>query len=113
MRLTLNCRDTPAVRAPLGGEVQPLHLPCEAFPVQIAGRRLELGPVFVSHPEAAVAADSREPALAALTAGRGDGVEVGVRPVGGGRFRLVLQRSPSGSGMTPVPLGLPGFREPH
>ncbi|MDH6222887.1 hypothetical protein [Streptomyces pseudovenezuelae] len=113
VRLTLNGRDTPATRALLGGEVQPLHLPCEAFPVQIAGRRLELGPVFVSHPEVAVAAGSRGPALAALTAGRGDGVEVGMRPVGGGRFRLVLQRSPNGSGMTPVPLGLPGFREPH
>ncbi|MEV5898394.1 hypothetical protein [Streptomyces sp. NPDC052127] len=80
--------------------------------MQIAGRHLELGPVFVSHPEAAVAADSRGPALAALTTGRGDSVEVGVRPVGGGRFRLVLQNSPSGSGMAPVPPGLPGYREP-
>ncbi|WP_405764651.1 hypothetical protein OHU34_03620 [Streptomyces sp. NBC_00080] len=113
VRLTLNGRDTPATRALLAGEVQPLHLPCGAFPVQIAGRHLELGPVFVSHPEAAVAADSRGPALAALTAGSGDGVEVGVRPVGGGRFRLVLQNSPSASGTTPVPLGLPGYREPH
>ncbi|MFE7935570.1 hypothetical protein ACFU6S_43990 [Streptomyces sp. NPDC057456] len=116
VRLTLNGRDTPAARALLGGEVQPLHLPCGAFAVQIAGRRLELGPVFVSHPEVAVAAESRGPALAVLTAGRGDGVEVGVRPVGGGRFRLVLQNSPTttaASGTTPVPLGLPGYREPH
>ncbi|MFI1700723.1 hypothetical protein ACH419_32820 [Streptomyces bobili] len=72
--------------------------------------------MFVSHPEAAVAADSRGSALAALTAERGDGVEVGVRPVDGGRFRLILQRYPTAtaaSEMTPVPLGLPGYREQH
>ncbi|MEU1534938.1 hypothetical protein [Streptomyces fagopyri] len=51
--------------------MRPLHQPCGAFAVQIAGRRLELGPVVVSHPKATGTADSRGAALAALTAGRG------------------------------------------
>ncbi|MFJ3673896.1 hypothetical protein ACIPSE_46405 [Streptomyces sp. NPDC090106] len=113
VRLALNGRDIPATRAVLEGKERSLHVSCEAFSVQIAGRRLDLGPVFVSHPQVAVVEESRGPALAALTAGHGDGVEVGLRPVDGGRFRLVLQNSPASAGTTPVPLGLPGYREPH
>lgn len=111
--ITLNGQDSPAVRALLGGEPQAAWLPCEAFAVQVSGRRLELGPVVVFHPEAAVEPDSGDRALATLAAGHGDGTKVSLRPVGGERFRLVLQRSITGSEMTPVPLRLPGFPEPR
>lgn len=112
-RITLNGHDSPAVRALLSGEPHAVQLPCDAYTVQFAGRRLELGAVVVFHPKAAVEPDSGSAAVAALDAGRGDGTEVAVRPADGGRFRLMLQHSVTGPEPTPVPLELPGYPEPR
>ncbi|MEV7282983.1 hypothetical protein AB0O01_00165 [Streptomyces sp. NPDC093252] len=112
-RITLNGRDSPVVRALLSGEPHPVRLPCGAFTVPFAGRRLELGPVLVFHPRATAEPDSGGKALAALGAGRGDGAVVSIRPTDGQRFRLLLQRSVTGPEATPVPLELPGFPEPR
>ncbi|MFE3830220.1 hypothetical protein [Streptomyces sp. NPDC059092] len=112
VRVTFNGRDTPAVRARLGGEPHAVWLPFEEFTLQIAGRRLELGPVIVFHQKAAVEPDSGRAALTALDAGRGNGAEATLRPADGERFRLVLQRSVTGPEPVPVPLELPGFPEP-
>ncbi len=79
-RITLNGRDSPVVRALLSGEPHPVRLPCGAFTVPFAERRLELGPVLVFHPRATAEPDSGAKALAALGAGRGDGAEVSIRP---------------------------------
>ncbi|MFI1415677.1 hypothetical protein ACH4Y0_38035 [Streptomyces sp. NPDC020707] len=112
-RITLNGHDSPAVRALLSGEPHAVQLPCEAYTVQVAGRRLELGAVGAFHPEAAVEPDSARAARTALEAGRGDGAEVAVRPADGGRFRMMLQRSLTGPEPVPVPLELPNFPEPR
>ncbi|MFE1797743.1 hypothetical protein ACFW9L_16455 [Streptomyces sp. NPDC059517] len=101
------------MRALLSGEPHAVQLPCEAYTVQVAGRRLELGAVVAFHPEAAVEPDSARAARTALDAGRGDGAEVAVRPADGGRFRLMLQRSLTGSEPVPAPLELPNFPEPR
>ncbi|MEW1681744.1 hypothetical protein [Streptomyces sp. NPDC093594] len=83
-----------------------------AFALTLAGRHLELGPVHFYHPHVTVDEEDRRRALAALEAGRGQGCEITVRPVGGECFRHLRDAAP-GSGWTPVPLELPGLTEPR
>lgn len=113
MSFTLTGENSPGLRALLSGEQQSVRCSTEEFAVTLAGRRLRLGPVLVFHPRVATEQKDGQRALAALDAGRGDGCKVTVRPVDGGRFRMLLQNAATSAEQAPVPLGLPGFPEPR
>ncbi|WP_040905006.1 hypothetical protein [Streptomyces griseoflavus] len=112
-RFTLNGQDSPTLRSLLSGEPHAVRGSIAAFALTLAGRHLELGPVHFYHPHVTVETEDGRRALAALEAGRGEGCEVTVRPVGGECFRHLLRDAAPGSGWTPVPLELPGFTEPR
>ncbi|MGW5136218.1 hypothetical protein [Streptomyces sp. NPDC004135] len=112
-RFTLNGQDSPTLRSLLSGEPHAVRGSSAAFALTLAGRHLELGPVHFYHPHVTVDEEDGRRALAALGAGRGEGCEVTVRPVGGECFRHLLHDAAPGSGWIPVPLELPGFTEPR
>ncbi|WP_411076574.1 hypothetical protein [Streptomyces sp. cmx-4-7] len=112
-RFTLNGEDSSVLRALLSGETHALRGGSDEFAVTLAGRHLDLGPVFFFHPRVAADAEGSRPALSALEAGHGDGQKVTVRPADGERFRLILQSSPADAEQAPVSLRLSGFPEPR
>ncbi|MFE5732429.1 hypothetical protein ACFQ7A_16160 [Streptomyces sp. NPDC056528] len=112
-RFTLNGEDSSVLRALLSGETHALRGGSDEFAVTLAGRHLDLGPVFFFHPRVAADAEGSRPALSALEAGHGDGEKVTVRPADGERFRLILQSSPADAEQAPVSLRLSGFPEPR
>ncbi|MFF7216848.1 hypothetical protein ACFZAU_41110 [Streptomyces sp. NPDC008238] len=111
LTVTLNGDDHPALRAALSGEPQSVRVLDPQFTLTLAGRTLSLGEVMAFHTQ--VVAEDGPAALAALDAGQAEGQRVALRPIDGQRYRLCLRNVDPHRPLVPVPLGLPGYPEPH
>ncbi|MDX3357667.1 hypothetical protein PV703_31110 [Streptomyces sp. ME01-24h] len=111
LTVTLNGDDHPALRAVLSGEPQSVRVLDPQFTLTLAGRTLPLGEVMAFHTQ--VVAEDGPAALAALDAGQAEGRRVALRPIDGQRYRLCLRNVDPHRPLVPVPLGLPGYPEPH
>ncbi|MEV2193640.1 hypothetical protein AB0I02_22020 [Streptomyces phaeochromogenes] len=110
--ITLNGQDSPVLRTVLGPQPQCLGFSPPGFEVPVGGHTLDIGPVHLFH--ARVTADNGQQAIAALKAGRANDTKVVFRPQDGEHFRLYLADAPDDSRpLAPVPLGLPGYPDPH
>ncbi|MDH2412367.1 hypothetical protein ACG5V6_24225 [Streptomyces chitinivorans] len=110
LTITLSGEDGPDLRSLLGGEPRSIRVVTGEYPVTVAGRGLDIGPVIVFHPR--VTAEDGHAALAALDAGRAAGHRVVLRPADGEHYRI-CRRSGDDRPLAPVPLGLDGYPEPR
>jgi hypothetical protein len=90
--LTLSGTDTPELRETLTNTGQFVQLNRDPYEIEIDGRSLPIGPVYVVHPEAV--AENATEAIEALQAGNADGFHLRIRPAADKYFYLALADRP-------------------
>lgn len=90
--LVLSGTDTPELRESLCNTGQFVHLNRDPYVIEIDGRSLPIGPVYVVHPEAAT--ENATEVIEALEAGNADGFHVRITPVNDRYFYLALADRP-------------------
>jgi hypothetical protein len=90
--LVLSGTDTPELRESLCNTGQFIHLNRDHYTIEVDGRTLPIGPVYVVHPEAVT--ENAAEAIEALQAGNAEGFHLRIRPTTDRYFYLALADRP-------------------